>query len=69
MLIRVYKYSEGDVVVRFGDELKAARMFASWLDSPGFLQMVVDLKSFYGYDNFTEDQFNGMSICLKEEYK
>lgn len=69
MLIRVYKYSEEDIVVRFGDELKAVRMFASWLDSPGFLQMVVDLKSLYEYDNFSEDQFNGMSICLKVEYK
>lgn len=69
MLIRVYKYSEGDVVVRFGDELKAARMFASWLDSPSFLPMVFDLKGLYGYDSFSEEQFAEMPICLEEEYK
>ena len=69
MRIRVYKFSNTQVAVRYDDELQVALMQRQWVKDEDFIQMVVDLREIYGFDEVTEEQLADLTVVRDEEVK
>lgn len=69
MRIRVYKFSNTQVAVRYDDELQVALMQRQWVKDKDFIQMVVDLREMYGFDEVTEEQLADLTVIRDEEVK
>lgn len=69
MRIRVYKFSNTQVAVRYDDELQVALMQRQWVKDADFIQMVVDLREMYGFDEVTEEQLSDLTVIRDEDVK
>lgn len=69
MRIRVYKFSNTQVAVRYDDELQVALMQRQWVKDKDFIQMVVDLREMYGFDEVTEEQLADLTVIRDEDVK
>lgn len=69
MRIRVYKFSNTQVAVRYDDELQVALMQRQWVKDKDFIQMVVDLHEMYGFDEVTEEQLADLTVIRDEDVK
>lgn len=69
MRIRVYKFSNTQVAVRYDDELQVALMQREWVKDADFIPMVTSLREMYGFDEVTEEQLADLTVVRDEEVK
>lgn len=69
MRIRVYKFSNTEIAVRYDDELQVARMERQWVKDEDFIPMVVDLREIYVFGEVTEEQLSDLTVIRDEEVK
>ena len=69
MRIRVYKFSNTQVAVRYDDELQVALMHRQWAKDEDFIEMVIDSREAYHFDKVTEEQLSDLTVIRDEEVK
>lgn len=67
MRIRVYKFSNTQIAVRYDDELQVVLMQRHWVKDDNFIEIVTKTKSMYSFDEVTEEQLVDMSVALDQE--
>lgn len=69
MRIRVYKFSNTQVAVRYDDELQVALMQRQWVKDDNFIPMVTELREMYGFDAMTEEELEALTVVLDKDVK
>lgn len=69
MRIRVYKFSNTQVAIRYDDELQVALMHRQWVKDADFISTVTCLREMYAFDEITEEQLADLTIVRDEEVK
>lgn len=69
MRIRVYKFSNTQVAIRYDDELQVALMHRQWVKDADFIPTVTSLRELYAFDEITEEQLADLTIIRDEDVK